>query len=109
MTVGGLNKRIKGINFFVLRGLYVNLNGVEDSQKDPKKQFSKTALASLGLELGFIIALPVVAFGLLGRWLDARLETEPLLTLIGILTAIIFTTIWIYRKFRNYFDNQKKQ
>lgn len=74
----------------------------EQSEK-PKKSLNKSELVSIAFELGFIIALPVVAFGWLGKWLDAKLGTFPIMTLIGIFTAIVSTSVWIYRKFRNYF------
>lgn len=67
------------------------------------KGINKYELISLAFQLGFIIAIPVALFGFLGKWLDTRLNTEPLLTLIGIFTAIAFTSIWIYRKFKSYF------
>ena len=69
----------------------------------PKKPLNKRELVSIAFELGFIIALPVVAFGLGGKWLDARAGTKPLFTLAGILVAISSTSVWIYRKFKDYF------
>lgn len=69
------------------------------------KEINKRELTGLAFQLGFIIALPVVIFGWFGKWLDARAGTYPILTLIGIFTAIIFTSIWMYRKFRKYFKN----
>lgn len=76
---------------------------MSDQEKPNDKGFSKSALISLALELGFIIALPVIAFGYLGKWLDGKTGTYPLLTLIGILAAIVSTSIWMYRKFKSYF------
>lgn len=75
-----------------------------DEQKPNNKNFQKMEMVRLAFELGFIIALPVVAFGYLGKWLDERSGTYPLLTLIGIATAIASTSFWMYRKFRSYFD-----
>ena len=68
------------------------------------KKFDKSAMVSIAFQLGFIIAIPILVFGFFGKWLDQKANTDPLLTLIGILTAIIFTSIWIYRKFKSYFD-----
>jgi hypothetical protein len=59
---------------------------------------------SVAFQLGFIIAIPVIAFGYLGKWLDQKTGSYPLLTLIGIFSAIVFTSAWIYRKFKNYFN-----
>ncbi len=59
---------------------------------------NKWQLVSLAMQLGFIIALPLVAFGFLGKWVDSQMNSEPLFTLVGILTAIISTTFWMIRK-----------
>jgi hypothetical protein len=75
----------------------------DEGEKGKGKTFNKSALVAIAFELGFIIALPIIAFGTLGKWLDARAGTEPLLTLVGVLAAIVSTSVWIYRKFKNYF------
>ena len=64
------------------------------------KDLNKWRIASLALEMGFIIALPLVAFGLLGKWLDAKWDSEPWMALVGILLAIVATTVWLIRRFR---------
>jgi len=74
-----------------------------DIPEKQKKPIGKQELISLAVSLGFIIALPIVAFGFAGKWLDGRMDTEPLFTLLGILLAISSTSVWIYRKFKNYF------
>ena len=79
---------------------------LSDEQKPNNKNFQKMEMVRLAFELGFIIALPVVAFGYLGKWLDGRSGTYPLLTLIGIATAIPSTSFWMYRKFRSYFKGK---
>ena len=63
-------------------------------------------MVSIAFQLGFIIAIPVVVFGYFGKWLDQKVDSYPFLTLVGILTAIVFTSIWIYRKFKEYFNKQ---
>lgn len=68
---------------------------------------NKSELVSIAFQLGFIIALPVIAFGFLGKWLDAKAGTYPMLTLIGILTAILATSVWMYRKFKGYFKKSQ--
>ncbi|MDP3740873.1 MAG: AtpZ/AtpI family protein [bacterium] len=78
---------------------------ITEGNKQDRKNLVKRELVSIAFQLGFIIAIPVVVFAYFGKWLDARAGTDPLLTLIGILTAIIFTSVWIYRKFKVYFKN----
>ena len=71
----------------------------------PKNSLDKREMVSIAFQLGFIIALPVIFFGFVGKWLDGKMGTYPLLTLFGILTAIIATSVWIYRKFKRYFNS----
>lgn len=56
----------------------------------------------MAFELGFVIALPLIGLGLLGQWLDTKFVTEPLFVLVGILLAIISTTIWLTRRIKEY-------
>jgi len=72
-----------------------------------QKLLTKQKAISLALELGYIIALPIIALGLLGKWADGRWGTEPWLTLAGILLAIITTTIWLSRRFRDILQAMK--
>ena len=81
---------------------------METSIEKPKKSPDKRELISIAFQLGFIIALPIVAFGFAGKWLDARSGTEPLFTLLGILLAIISTSLWMYSKFRGYFKSEAR-
>jgi F0F1-type ATP synthase assembly protein I len=55
---------------------------------------------ALGLawELGYTIALPLVALALAGRLLDNWLKTSPWFLLTGVLLSIIITIWLIYRK-----------
>lgn len=78
----------------------------EIQPEKPKKDLSKSELASIAFQLGFIIAIPVVVFGFAGKWLDRKAGTYPLLTLIGIFAAILSTSVWIYRKFKGYFRSK---
>ncbi len=64
------------------------------------QQVNKWSLASLALDMGFIIALPLVALALGGKWLDTKLGTDPWLTLVGIILAITSTTVWLTKKFK---------
>lgn len=67
------------------------------------KNLDKRALISLSFELGYVIALPLVIFGLAGKWLDGRMGNEfPIMTLIGIGLAIFFTTVWLIQKLKKY-------
>jgi hypothetical protein len=52
---------------------------------------------NFALEFGFIIALPLIGLGYLGKYLDNRQGTK-FYVLIGILLAITISTVWLYRR-----------
>ncbi|OGE74123.1 MAG: hypothetical protein A3C49_01450 [Candidatus Doudnabacteria bacterium RIFCSPHIGHO2_02_FULL_42_25] len=69
------------------------------------KKLDKAALISLSFELGYIIAIPLVFLGLLGKWADARLEHSfPWMTLLGIGLAMVATVIWIIQNLKKYIN-----
>ena len=63
--------------------------------KKPDKSFSALSLA---WELGYTIAIPIVALALAGRWLDKKLGTSPWLLLAGVLISIAVSSWAIYKK-----------
>lgn len=71
-------------------------------QPQNPKDLNKWRLVNLGFELGFVIALPLLGFSLLGKWLDNRFGTTPWITLAGILFAIVTTTVWLTRRLKEY-------
>jgi hypothetical protein len=48
-------------------------------------------------EFGFMIALPLVAFGGAGKYFDSKWGTAPALALTGVGLAIVVSSFWIYR------------
>ncbi|MBI2355628.1 MAG: AtpZ/AtpI family protein [Candidatus Doudnabacteria bacterium] len=69
--------------------------------KDIQNQsLNKWRLVQFAMEFGFTIALPLVALGLAGKWLDRKADSDPWFTLAGILLAIAMTTIWITRRIK---------
>lgn len=65
-------------------------------EKD-NEQKTSSAL-SLAWELGYSIAVPLVIFALLGRWLDKKLATSPWLFLLGVVLAVSISSYLVYRK-----------
>jgi F0F1-type ATP synthase assembly protein I len=47
----------------------------------------------LGLELGFLIAVPLIIFLLGGLWLDKKMQTTPLFLILGLLLNFGITMI----------------
>lgn len=62
---------------------------------------------SFASEFGFIIALPVIGLGLLGKWLDRTYHTK-YFVLIGVLVAIALSTVWIARRLKRLMEEMKK-
>lgn len=60
-----------------------------------EKQFSALSLA---WQLGYTIAVPIVVFALVGRYLDKKLGTTPWLLLFGILVSIAVSSWAVYKK-----------
>jgi F0F1-type ATP synthase assembly protein I len=54
---------------------------------------------NLALQLGYMIVIPLVIFGLGGRWLDRKLGASPWFLLGGMAVAVGLTTIFLIRKF----------
>lgn len=67
----------------------------------PTQTQNKSALwQALGLawELGYTIAVPLVALALVGRLLDKYWGTSPWMLLIGVLLSIVISSVLVVRK-----------
>lgn len=74
-----------------------------DLNEKPKEPVNRWALASIAFEMGFIIALPLVALGLVGKWVDHKVGNSfPWFSLLGIILAIVSTTIWMTNRLKEY-------
>ncbi len=63
-----------------------------------KKNNEKSGLfeaLTLAYELGYMIAIPLLGFGILGRFLDTKFGSSPLLFLCGLFFSVVATTIWL--------------
>lgn len=59
------------------------------------RQFHALGIA---LEMGYLIAVPLVGMALLGAFLDTAFRTKPLILLLSILFAIVISSVLVYRK-----------
>jgi len=64
------------------------------------KEKKENSFSALGLawNLGYTIAVPIVALALLGRFLDKKLGTTPWLLLFGILLSVAVSSWVVYKK-----------
>lgn len=71
-------------------------------------------LIGTAMEMGYLIAVPLVGLALVGTFLDTAFNTKPLLLLFCILFAIIISSVLVYRKTKEMiadaesFDTRKK-
>lgn len=61
------------------------------------------------MELGFVIAIPLVVFSLGGRYVDRAYDTGPWFFLGGLVLAIAVTTVYVYRKFASLLKDVNDQ
>lgn len=66
-------------------------------------------LIGIALEMGYLIALPLVGCAVLGAFLDRAFGTKPLILLISVLFAIIISTVLVYRKTKEMIDESEKK
>ena len=55
-------------------------------------------LIGIAWEMGYLIALPLVGFALLGRFFDTAMGTSPLILILGIVSAIVLSTVLVVKK-----------
>jgi hypothetical protein len=71
----------------------------ENSQNKPQPGKKRlTGLKALGIatEFGFIIVIPLLALGYLGKWLDNRFH-QHFFVFIGLILAIVVSGLWFFR------------
>ena len=72
------------------------------------KNFETFYAFSLAWQLGFLIAVPLAAFIGIGIWLDSKFNTQPLLTLLGLLVGLSVTIYEVYHVMDPLIRNDKK-
>lgn len=59
-------------------------------------------------DFGVVIAVPVVVFVLIGRWLDERFSQGWLFTILAFAVAAVLSGVIIYRKAKKYGEEYQK-
>jgi thiol:disulfide interchange protein len=69
----------------------------------------KSLLFSLSLfgQIGFGVAIPLVVFGLLGRYLDSKFNTGHTLVIIGIVLAVVVTFFYLRKIVKEAIEQAK--
>jgi amino acid transporter len=69
----------------------------------------KKAMINLGVYTGALIIGPLILFGSIGYLLDYYLKTKPVILVISVFVAFIFTNIFLYKKVKKINKLIKKQ
>lgn len=76
-------------------------------KKTTDRQYYLFALRIIG-DFGIIIAVPIVIFVLIGKWLDGKYNTRPLFLVIAFLLAALITIKIIHKKAKTYGHQYQK-
>ena len=74
-----------------------------------KNLVEKYKIVGLAFELGFIIALPLITFLLLGKYLDGRFNTNPFFKIAAVVLALTVTTVWLTRRFAEILSGMRQE
>ncbi len=70
------------------------------SSASASKALGTTQLLGLVSQIGYLIAIPAVLLGFGGAYLDKTLSTSPLFILIGLMLAILTSSLSIWRRIK---------
>jgi len=78
------------------------------AQQERKRSLHLKTL-NFAIEFGFIIALPLVAFAYLGKFLDRHYQTNnEIFLLAGIILALITSSLLFYRRIKDIMKDMQK-
>jgi len=78
---------------------------------DKPNQSGGSVFMMLGIvwTIGFMVAVPLVGFALLGRYADKAFNSSPLFFLSGVVISIIVSSILIFRKTMHLMQQAEKK
>lgn len=81
-----------------------------DEQKQNHKSNNppQWSIYSLALNIGFMIIIPILVFGIGGVLLDKYLDTFPIFVLIGFFLAMASGLFIVYKKSKDIIENLNK-
>jgi F0F1-type ATP synthase assembly protein I len=64
---------------------------------------------ALGLELGFLIAIPLIVFLILGLWLDRKFDTMPLFVIVCLLAGFAAVIVEVKQIILPFLEKRSKK
>lgn len=77
----------------------------KEEDKTKKEKIILWNTMAFAWELGYTIAVPLVIFALLGRFLDNKYEASPIFLIVGIFFAMIISGILVFRKAKKILED----
>jgi hypothetical protein len=74
--------------------------------KDSRKGIAFGKTLAIAVEFGFAIVIPLLVFGYLGKWLETKYNTK-LLLIACIAFAIVASSVWLYLRIMDIFEDLK--
>lgn len=84
-------------------------NKIDEKKEGKKSSFGFAYAASLGLELGFMIAVPLVIFLLGGLYLDKKFGTLPLFLIIALVLNMIVSVIEVKKLILPFLEKRSQK
>lgn len=78
-----------------------------DRKNDKREDFKMFYSLDLAVRLGFSIAIPLIIFILIGRFLDSYFNTFPVFVLLGLFFGITVSIYEIFRSVLPILDDRK--
>lgn len=81
---------------------------MQPDRKPTKKYFFEISkIFGVAFEMGFIIAIPIVIFAFLGKWLDQKYH-KSFFVFLGIALALISSGVWLTIRLKSIADDLKQ-
>ena len=75
---------------------------MDEKPKQKSDAYYYVLAIRMATDLGFTIAVPAVLAAVLGKWLDERWGTYPLMFVLLLIVAFCLTAFLVYRKAKTY-------
>ncbi len=84
--------------------LEIKSQSAGEQSKANQKQITFAKSLSIALQFAFIVLLPLLTFGFLGRWLADKYNNR-LWLIGGLIVALTATTLWFYKRITDLYKD----
>ncbi len=80
----------------------------QNTNKKEQNGFTNKLALTIALEFGFIIAIPLLVFSLIGKWLANHYHNR-LFLIFALVLALIVSSSWLYIKINDIYERLTKK